>query len=250
MYNSLAKSLSRLTIALFALCLFAAPALAGSAVWSTTNVQFLYGEDFELGDTIRTTLTVEHANGWKYGDNFFFLDVINPNRQSDSSSTDLYAEFSPRLSISKMTGANLAFGPIKDVLLAGTVEMGNGFHNYLYGLGLSLDLPKFAYFDLNVYVRNNLSQEDTTYQVTPCWALPFSVSSTKLLFEGFADIAGKEGNAARNIDFQPRLLVDVGNYAGAPDSLWVGIEYIYWNNKFGVEGVDEHNPQAMVKWVF
>lgn len=250
MYYSFVKSLSRLTVIFITLCLFAAPALAGSAVWSTTNVQFLYGEDFELGDSIRTTLTVEHANGWKYGDNFFFLDVENPNRNGNNSSTSLYAEFSPRLSIGKISGADLSFGPIKDLLLAGTVEMGNGFHNYLYGLGLSLDLPKFAYFDLNVYVRNSLSQEGTTYQVTPCWALPFSLGSSNLLFEGFADIAGSEGSAASNIDFQPRLLVDVGNYAGAPDNLWAGIEYIYWHNKFGVDGVDEHNPQAMVKWVF
>jgi nucleoside-specific outer membrane channel protein Tsx len=176
--------------------------------------------------------------------------VTNPDRTGNGTTTSLYSEFSPRLSLGKISGKKLAFGPVKDVLLAGTVEMGNGFHNYLYGVGFSLDLPKFAFFDLNVYVRNALGQKGTTYQITPAWALPFSIGSAKLMFEGFADIAGSEGTAKSNIDFQPRLLLDVGNYMGSPDSIWLGVEYIYWHNKFGVDGVDEYAPQAMLKWVF
>ncbi|MCK5190998.1 MAG: hypothetical protein KAR12_13175, partial [Methylococcales bacterium] len=39
--------------------------------WTSSNVQLLYGSDFEFGDRDRTTITVEHAHGWKYGQNFF-----------------------------------------------------------------------------------------------------------------------------------------------------------------------------------
>nr|WP_305907784.1 hypothetical protein [Methylomarinum sp. Ch1-1]MDP4520564.1 hypothetical protein [Methylomarinum sp. Ch1-1] len=39
--------------------------------WSSSNIQLLYGGDFELGDRDRTTVTVEHAHGWQYGSNFF-----------------------------------------------------------------------------------------------------------------------------------------------------------------------------------
>jgi hypothetical protein len=38
--------------------------------WTASNVQFLYGSDFEFGIEDRTTTTVEHANGWSYGQNF------------------------------------------------------------------------------------------------------------------------------------------------------------------------------------
>ncbi len=236
-------------IALLAVC-GTTEALAGAAQWQTSNIQLLYGNGYELGDNTRSTLTFEHANGWKYGDNFFFLDVINPLKDGQDSTNDLYAEFSPRLSISKISGKDLSFAFVKDVLLAGTLEMGIYSHNYLYGVGFSLDLPKFAFADINIYVRDNPNESGQTYQITPVWALPFTVGSAKMLFEGFADIAGSEGTTEFNIDFQPRLLLDVGNFWGASDSLWAGVEYIYWHNKFGIDGVDESLPQAMVKWVF
>ncbi|WP_020674880.1 DUF5020 family protein [Geopsychrobacter electrodiphilus] len=253
-YTFFHKSLSLFTTVLMLTTLLmvcgTTSAFAGSAQWQTSNVELLLGSGYKLGDDTRTTLTFEHANGWKYGDNFFFLDVVNPMRDGVHSTNDLYAEFSPRLSLSKISGKKIAFGFVKDVLLASTLEMGEYSHNYLYGVGFSLDLPKFAYADINIYVRNNPNQDGQTYQITPVWALPFTVGSAKMLFEGFADIAGSEGNTKFNIDCQPRLLLDVGNFWQAPDSLWVGVEYMYWHNKFGVDGANESLPQAMVKWVF
>ena len=228
----------------------AAPALAGSATWQSSNIQYLYGSGYELDPHTHSVITVEHADGWKYGDNFFFLDVINGEQQTDDHNTSLYSEFSPRLSLGKISGKDLSFGPVKDVLLAGTLEMGQGFHNYLYGLGVDLAIPKFAFFQLNAYVRDNPSQSGVTYQFTPCWALPFNAGPVKMLFEGFADIAGSEGDLAFNIDTQPRLLVDLGNFWGAPDSVYAGTEVQIWHNKYGVSGVNEFVPQAMVKWVF
>lgn len=239
-----------LCAALFLTLTIAPEAFAGSAFWQSTNVQYLYGGGFKLGTKDRSTITVEHANAWKYGDTFFFLDVTDPEIDRKGSTTGLYAEFSPRFSIGKITNTKLTAPFIKDVLVATTLEMGEGFHNYLYGIGLSLDLPKFAFADLNVYVRNDPKQRGATYQITPCWSLPFSLGSAKMVFEGFADIAGPEGNLAFNIDTQPRLLLDVGNFWGAPDSLYAGTEVIYWHNKFGVKGVEEIAPQVMVKWVF
>ncbi|NOY13805.1 MAG: DUF5020 domain-containing protein [Deltaproteobacteria bacterium] len=255
MYRLLKKRLNRILTVLtlitaFAVCGSVGNAVAGSAQWQSSNIQYLYGNNFKLGDKTRSTITFEHANGWKYGDNFFFVDIGNADRSGNTTQTNLYAEFSPRLSLGKITGKDLSFGFVKDILLAGTLEAGEGFHNQLYGVGFSLDLPKFAFFELNIYVRDNLNQDGTTYQITPVWALPFSVGKVKLLFEGFVDYAGKEGTAVANFDAQPRLLVDVGNFWGAPDSLYAGTEYIHWHNKFGVDGVDERVFQGMLKWVF
>lgn len=225
-------------------------ASAGSSSWQSTNIQYLYGGGFKLGSKDRSTITVEHANIWKYGDNYFSLDVTDPEIDRKGSRTGLYAEFSPRFSIGKITNTNLAFPFVKDVLVATTLEMGEGFHNYLYGIGLSLNLPKFDFADLNVYVRNDPNLKGTTYQVTPAWKLPFTIGSAKLTFEGFADIVGSEGYSNFSIDAQPALLLDVGNFWSVPDSLYVGTEVIYWHNKFGVKGVEEIVPQVKVKWVF
>lgn len=245
--STLTGSIKALTLAASLLLPLAAAdeARAGAALWQETNFQYLWGGKFKLPeDGSRSTITLEHANAWKYGDNFAFFDISNPS----DDGTSIYGELSPRLSIGKITGLNLSAPLVKDVLVAGTLEVGQGFHNYLYGVGLSLNLPKFNFADLNVYVRNSDFQ-GTTYQVTPCWQLPFAVGKANFIFEGFTDIAGREGDSAFNIDAQPRLLLDLGRYWGTPGSLFVGTEFIYWKNKYGVKGVDEYAPQAMVKFV-
>ena len=35
-----------------------------------------------------------------------------------------------------------------------------------------------------------------------------------------------------------------------PGNLFVGVEYQYWKNKYGVDGVDENVVQMMAKWFF
>ena len=228
-----------------------APVLASD--WSTTNIQVLHGNGYELGDNSMSIMTMEHANGWKYGDNFFFVDISNPT----SKGTSYYAEFSPRLSLGKISGKDLSFGIVKDVLLAGTLEMGEDLRAQLIGVGLALDLPKFAFADINLYHRKSkrdwlAEQTDAGAQVTVDWLLPFTVGGQKFAFEGFVDYAwGEKGGSApkaNNLIAGPRLLVDVGNWVGAPGTLQFGIEYQIWHNKFGVEGVNENVPQVMLKW--
>ncbi len=233
--------------------LASASATSKAADWSTTNVQLLYGDGYELGDNSMAIMTVEHANGWKYGDNFFFLDVSNPA----SEGTSHFAEFSPRLSLGKLSGKDMSFGIVKDVLAAGTLEMGDAVRAYLFGIGLALDLPGFAFADINLYYRESerdwlLEQSDAGAQITIDWLLPIQLGGQKLAFEGFADYAwGEKGGSAPKADnlvAGPRLLIDIGNWFGAPGTLQAGVEYQIWRSKFGVKGVDEDIPQAMIKW--
>lgn len=45
--------------------------------------------------------------------------------------------------------------------------------------------------------------------------------------------------------------MDVGHASGfAENTLWAGIEWQYWHNKFGVDGVTESVPQLQMKYVF
>jgi len=265
--RTLSKSLKAVILAAFLLAPLALvnQAHAGAALWQETNFQYLWGANFRnldfsqtpvgsTRDSSRSTITVEHADAWKYGDNFLFFDITNPEvTRKNSPKTSIYGEISPRLSIGKITGLDLSAPFVKDVLLAGTLEIdgggGGGFHNYLYGMGLSLNLPKFNFADFNVYVRNDTQQSGVTYQITPCWQLPFAVGKANFVFEGFSDIAGPEGDLSFNIDFQPRLLLDLGKLWDKPGNLFVGTELMIWHNKYGFKGVDEFAPQAMVKWV-
>lgn len=231
---------------------------AGAADWSATNVQLLngtrYADDFGIDDKGKAIFTFEHADGWKYGDNFFFLDVSNPG----TNGTSEYAEFSPRFSFGKIATTDLSFGVVKDVLLAATWEKGGGVRAYLVGPGIALGLPKFAFADLNIYARKSERDfapvdTDLGWQVTIDWLLPFSIGPVKMAFEGFADYAGGESGGSvpkeDNLITAPRLLMDVGALFGAAGKVQAGVEYQIWRNKFGIDGVNEDVPQVMVKWI-
>jgi len=235
-----------------AVALLAAASLGAStaqaATWNSSNVQLLKGNSYELGDESRTILTYENALGFDYGDSFFFIDVTEPFGEG----TSYYSEFSPRFSLSKITGSDLSSGMIKDVMIATTLELGQGVRGKLIGVGLPLNIDGFAFADVNFYLRKSdrdfaTDQTDMGYQLTLVWKRPFSIGSAKMSFEGFFDYAfGEDSGSApkkNNIITAPRLLMNLG-------SVEVGIEYQIWRNKFGIDGVDENVAQIMAKWVF
>ena len=156
------------------LCASLMPSLSFAADWQSANVQYLHGNDFEFGDKSRDIITLEYANGWAYGDNFFFADVIK-----SAHNDEVYGEFSPRLSFTKMAGGKGWDGPVKDVLLAGQVNFGEDFRAHLYGFGVDLNVPGFAFFQVNMYVRDDENLDGKTWQISPVWLYPFNIGSTK-----------------------------------------------------------------------
>lgn len=263
------RALSALALGLALGGLSAPSVQAGSALFATTNIQYLHGTryaDFDPDGGFSETdeasiITIEHFNAWKYGDNFIFVDITNPDREGDAFGTttegdgSFYAEISPRLSIGKMFfDKELSWGIVKDLLFTSTLEIPESpvEQTWLYGLAVDLNLPKFQFFQVNWYIRDNqASGIDTGQQVTLAWALPFKLGPVPLMFEGFFDYAWGEDPLQDNIITAPRLLVDVGELAGiGAGKLQAGVEYQIWRNKFGIDDMDEDVPQAMVKWIW
>ena len=114
-------------------------AVAGDLLqWQNNSLTYLWGKSFTVNPQIQQTVTFEHADAWKYGDNFFFLDRIFYNGKKDGNvgPNTYYGEFTPRLSFGKIFDQKFEFGPIKDVLLAMTYEFGEGdTESYLIGPG-------------------------------------------------------------------------------------------------------------------
>ena len=133
-------------------------AIAGDLMqWQNNSLTYLYGQDFKIDPEIQQTITFEHASGWSFGDLFLFVDVIKYNTEATNGAGDghtFYGEISPRLSLGKISGADLSFGPVKDVLLAATYEFGeDDVDSYLLGPAVDLNIPGFDYFQLNTYLR-------------------------------------------------------------------------------------------------
>ncbi len=214
--------------------------------WHGESLTYLYGKDFKVNPDIQQTITFEHANKWKYGDTFMFVDKIFYNGKADASKgvTTYYGEFSPRLSFGKIFDKKLAFGPIKDVLLAMTYERGEGDNEaYLIGPGFDLNIPGFNYFTLNFYVRNTEGSRpgDNVWQITPGWSYTLPVGRSDILIDGYMDWVTdndqtRRGTYHANLHFNPQVKYDLGKALNlGAKQLYVGFEYSYWKDKYGID---------------
>lgn len=268
----------------------ATPALAGELLhWQDNSLTYLYGENFqrlnfnEEEQRTQTTLTFEHASGWVWGDVFYFLDYVRAdNLQSRGSFANgsfrqheknsfYYMEFSPRVSLSWLTGLDLSAGPLKDVKAAFTLEKGDGgpgTENYLYGIGLDWDVPGFAFLQTNLYrvkINNQVffaDQDSNGYatQLTIAGAYPFAIGDQDFVVDGFIDwrSPSDEAGTQTSVGSSIQIKWDTGKQLfGEARRLYVGTELNMWHNKYGVKPVDGSTDgfhqtavQALVKYHF
>lgn len=225
---------------------------ASPIVWQDFSLTGLYGENYELGTEDRTTLTAEYAAKLKYSDVFFFVDQQWDGNDKDNT----YFEFAPRLSLGEVSGQDLSFGPVKDVLVATTWEHNAGhgenveFNNFLYGVGFALNIPYTQYANVNFYRADNNNTDDD-YQMTITYAVPFKLGSEDFLVDAFLDWSTAEkGAQASELNWTSQYKWNVGKHISPKTKLYVGIEHSVWNNKFGIQGVDQNDVSALVKYHF
>jgi len=161
----------------------------------------------------------------------------------------------------------------------GNASRGNSFNNRLWGLGFGLGIPGASFFNVILYKRDNDQQlldrrlpvtfpsgtrtehgrtRPDNEQVTLTWRFDFANDSFR--FDGFLDYAtafdfennnGGMTTSEASMNFTPQIKYDLGRAAGkTPKKLWVGIEHVQWDNKFGVENWNERNTNILLKWHF
>lgn len=252
-----------------------------SADWSNTELHYQYGnlkKAFQGGGSASETsgtsvLTLQHSSGWKYGDNFFFVDHSSYGKtdfeaQNNSPSDDeLYAELYSNFSLGKITGKDFGFGFVDDIGLLAGVNLVPEIDTiyYLPGVRLTLDLPGFSFANLDITARiqDNTTKfavkEEQTYMLDFSWAYPFAMAKAKWSFEGHVEYTHAADQSVHGIGIakrdswllaQTQLRLDVGNFWGNPEQLFVGVEYQYWRNKLGDPNTNENVPQFLMVWRF
>ena len=242
---------------LFAASLMTEACFAQSALfdWTSTDIQALYGHGFVLGESKISTITLEHADGWKYGDNFFFVDLYQ-RWKPNGINVEAYGEWYSHLSLKKTTGWSPPLPGLKDILLSGGVNAGSKpadspFLAYLGGIRFDFSAPRFDYLQLYVHAYKNDQNLHTGMQITPVWSVPFTVGEQRFKFRGFMDFSTSQtGAGSWHWLAQPQLLFDVGALQGTPDKLMVGCELWYWKNKYGVKGKTDVAPQVALYYAF
>lgn len=211
---------------------------------AATYFSFMRGNNYALGDEYANTLRLDSADQWKYGDSFFFFDDTNPGQSNDS----FYTEWQPRISFAKLTGKKLKAGPFSDLLIATEInQSSSGNQAILYGLGTNIVMPGFKVFKLNGYVRRNTTKPGQTYQISTAWLSIIPINTKfNVYFGGYTDYAGRQDTLAENFLAEARVLFDFSKYMGLRSGrVLMGLQYVYWHNKLGIQGVTESVPELL-----
>ena len=211
-----------------------------------SNLQFLYGRDLKQAGDL-ATITVEHFGSYSVFEHFGFADLYN---DVSLKSPNLYLEWYPKVSLSRVTGREIKSGPISDVLLAGGINVlfggTNDFFVYTVGPAFRFRIPGSGLLQLETYYyKQHGPQYDGTYQFTPSWDISLPVSEkVRLRFRGFMDFIGDRGPGTTQYLTQPQIFWDLGNNWAKPGKIFLGSEWRYWNNVAGIRGLDESILQA------
>ena len=211
------------------------------------------------GRTTHFIYTAQHAHGWKYGDNFVFIDTLD-SRSSAFQDSEFYGEWYSNFSLGKLTGSRFGIGPIADIGLVLGLNWADDAKvvKYLPGIRFSLDLEGFAFANLDVtaYIDDNRGvdsggapSETDSYMVDFSFARPFKLGDHSFSLEGHVEYIGGrrnefDGKVQGWLLAQPQFRWNVTN------RLSLGIEYQYWRNKLGDGATDENAVQALVVWQF
>lgn len=231
--------------------------------FSTTEFHYQYGDNFQRAFSSEPTqqasiYTLQHVNGWKYGDNFFFVDFTDARDTGSDVYTELYSNFS----LGKILGREIGAGPISDIGLIAGVNYSRDakVYKYLPGVRLSWDIPKFAFLntDITAYIDDSRGvshggapTESDSYMVDVSWALPFSIGRHDFGVEGHVEyIASRSNEFGSNVKShilaQPQIRYDLGKTLfDSAGVLFFGVEYQLWINKLGGDK-DDNVVQALV----
>lgn len=273
------------TISALALAVSVAPQVS-AANWSDTFVGYRYGTQFTEPANDKKIekhiLSLTHVSGYDYGQNFFNLDLLQSDENDPANGDqkgegdgafEAYLTYRHQLHLGKVFDADLSFGPVKEVALSGGFDLntkntafGPRKQLLLVGPTLKFDVPK-GFLDVSAFYahernRNGFKpagQKDVTFSdytvYNVSWGLPFDVGAVPMKFQGFANYNTAKGQGTDyEILARPSLMVDVGQLAfNKSNTVWAGVGYEYWNNKFGnqgMPGVDTHATTFNLEWHF
>ncbi len=229
--------------------------------------QYQYGQlvnPFTEDKAGTAIITFQHAGGWKYGDTFYFIDMLDDDLIDGFNDLEFYGEWYPTLSIPKIRGKTMSDGIITDLsLVAGLNFDGDAnVFKWLPGVRLSWKVPGFIFFNtmFTAVVDASYGVEAGSAPATGngfmfdvSWLYPITIGSQQFAFTGHAEyISGVEDELGAQLEAwilaQPQLVWDLGAaFGGGGGHLMAGIEYQYWRNKLGTK-TKESALELLIIW--
>ncbi|QOL50278.1 hypothetical protein [Massilia litorea] len=253
---NLNKRVMRTALALAAL---AATGTVLAAEFQVANLNALYTTRSRADPVLGTgtddeklkTYQFEYFAGFKYGDVYVDAELFSGENVGGAgagsfggnSPNQSLLVFNPRLSLGKISGRNLAFGPIADVSLIARYERASyaDFRSWNHGISFNFTVPGFAYFESGILRRNTNFYKGETLWRSVLMSKPFA--GERLRFNLLALINGTGANGTE-VFLRPELLWAID----AKGSFQAGLRYEI--HRYKIEGQDysRNSPTLMVKW--
>ena len=239
--------------------------------YSDTSIGWRYGtkfgEPFEGNDIHKNIIDFQHASSYKYGTNFFNVDLLMSDKhdpsdgiQGHEGAHEAYLLYRNTIDIGKVLDREFKYGGVIRGFGAtlgfdlNTKNDGYGAKKRMLVAGptLMMDVPGFL--NISVYElwesnAPNAIQNRYNYDPHPVldisWGIP--IGDSPFIWQGYADFIaskGKDefgGDTAPETQIDTQIMLDVGRVLGGPKNTFkVGLEYEYWRNKYG----NNHNGPA------
>ena len=253
-----------------------------------------FAEPFETNNISKNIFNLSNVSGYTYGTNFFNVDLLISDQKDPAGfnpatgtpqatgAQEAYVVYRNTAYFSKIFGQSFSYGPVRDVgIQAGfdwNTKKDAGYNSkkqmFVIGPDVSFDVPGFLDIALLELYESNAPYSDYTssgiarYHYTPHPALSgafgIGVGDLPLTFKGYfiwiaakgKDEFGNDTQAETHFDVE--LMADMGKIVGpALSQLKLGIEYEYWQNKFGNNadgpagsGAFAHTPMVRAEYHF
>ena len=221
-------------------------AIATTNAQAQTEAQFQYGSltnPFSEMTSGTVILTMQHASMWKFGDNFFFVDFIDDGGDDGFNEMDAYGQWYSNISLGKITGSDLGFGPVADFGLVAGIALGTdaNFRRWLPGARVSWSLPGFIFLSTDFMLGIDAGRGAAggsppelgkRFVFDVSGLLPFNLGSQSFSITGHTEYDGATTNEfgddiPASILAQPQLRWDVGQaLGGGANGLYVGLARI------------------------
>ena len=237
------------------------PSMVQAADWSDAFIGYTYGTKFKEpgsdADVKKSVATLQYVGGYKYGVNFFSLDMLksdenNPANNSPRGAQEVYVTYNNTVSFSKLSGSPMKFGPVRDVGFQAGFDFnskndsfGAGLIKLIAGPKVEFDVPGLLTLGLLYYKENNnnsLAGTNVSFDAAPrlatVWSFDFN-AGLPAQFKGWATYTGKKGkdgfggDTAAETWLEASFLFDLGSLGGKPKTFYGGLGYQYIHNKFG-----------------
>ncbi|WP_150119609.1 hypothetical protein [Collimonas pratensis] len=234
---------------------------AVAADFQVANLNVLYTTESKADPVLGTgtnnevlkTYQFEYFAGFKYGDVYVDAEVFNGDNVGGAAagsfggntSTQNLLVFNPRLSLGKITGRPLEFGPISDISLIARYERASyaDFRSYNHGVSFNFKVPGFSYFESGLLYRNTNFYHGKLLWRSVLMSDPFQLAGQRFRFNLLSLVNGTAVNGTETF-LRPELLWEIDSKG----TFQVGLRYEMHRYKINSDTYTRTSPTVMLKW--